>query len=93
MKNGKENDPIIGLLPPDPLHTNLLGPGNDAVEALESKHPHEMKQHFLKLYLKKAGEGPGGKFNGPSIWTILKEENLIHLESILTPEVIPILLF
>ena len=93
MKNGKENEPIIGLLPPDPLHTNLLGPGNDAIEALESKHPHEMKAHYLNNYLKKSGEGPGGKFNGPSICTLLKECNLNHLETILTPEVIPILNF
>ena len=33
--------------------------------------------------MKKSGEGPGGNFNGPSIRFILKEENLIDLETIL----------
>ena len=60
LKNGKENEPIIGLLPPDPLYTNLLGPGNDAIETLEKKHAHEMKEHFLKLYLKKKWRGSRG---------------------------------
>ena len=37
--------------------------------------------------LKKSGEGPGGKFNGPSIKYILREENLSELEESL-PEIL-----
>ena len=42
-----------------------------------------MKFFFAKHNLKKSGGGPGGKFAGPSIKKILKEENLVDLEIIL----------
>ena len=72
------------MLPPDPLHCNLLGPCNDVLELLEKMYPVEMTEEFYKnLGLKKSGEGPGGKFAGPSIREILKEHRLQQLESIL----------
>ena len=33
-------------------------------------------EFYGKHHLKKSGEGPGGKFNGPSVKYILKEESL-----------------
>ena len=67
----------IFLLPPDPLHVNLL-------EKMEEIWPCEMMQEFYpKHNLKKSGGGPGGQFNGPAIKAILKEEYLIVLEIIL----------
>ena len=51
--------------------TNLLGPCNDALEKLEVKFPLEMKSFYVFHCLNKTGEGLGGKFNGPSIKTVL----------------------
>ena len=62
--------------PPDPLHVNLLGCGNDVLECLEKFFPLEIQKFYKEHNLKKSGEGPGGKFNGPSIKFILREENL-----------------
>ena len=43
-----------------------------------------MKSEFYPRHnLKKSGKGPGGQFNGPSIKHILREENLVDLETIL----------
>ena len=53
---------VIFTLPPVSLHTNLLGPENNAIELMESKWPHEMKTTY-KNNLKKSGDSPGGKFN------------------------------
>ena len=33
--------------------------------------------------MKKSGQGPGGKFNGPSIKYLLKEKSLLDLEATL----------
>ena len=47
-------------------------------------YPVEMKEEFyLRHNFKKSEEGPGGKFNGPSIKYILKETVLEDLESTL----------
>ena len=54
---------VIFALPPEPLHTNLLGPENNAIELIESKWTHEMKTTYKKNNLKKSGDSPGGKFN------------------------------
>ena len=51
---------------------HLLGPCNDALEKLEVKFPLEMKSFYVFHCLNKTGEGLGGKFNGPSIKTVLK---------------------
>ena len=76
--------PVILLLKPDPLHINILGPPNDVLELLEELYPVEMKDEFyVRHNLRKSGEGPGGKFNGPSIKYILREEVLKDLESTL----------
>ena len=34
-----EDEEVILTLPPEPLHTNLLGPVNDAMEVLGKLHP------------------------------------------------------
>ena len=62
------------MLPPDPLHVNLLGCGNDTVECLEENFPVEMASFYKKHNLSKSREEPGGKFNGPSMKFILREE-------------------
>ena len=54
------------------------------LELLEELYPVEMKEEFyLRHNLKKSGEGPGGKFNEPSIKYVLREEVLKDLESTL----------
>ena len=53
---------------------------------MEKLHPTEMKKFYLKHGLKKSGHGPGGKFNGPKIRHLLKEETLKELQEML-PEV------
>ena len=62
-------------MPPDPLHNNLLGAGNDACDCLERHFGSEMIK-YSENHLKKSGQGPGEKFNGPSIEYILQEEVL-----------------
>ena len=80
------NEEVILTLPPEPLHTNLLGPINDALELLEKLHPEEFKKFYKKHGLKKSGDGPGGKFNGPKVKHIIKEKTLDELENILPKE-------
>ena len=45
-----------------------------------------MKNFYFKHGLKKSGDGPGGKFNGPKIRYLIREEVLEELQGIL-PEV------
>ena len=52
---------------------------NDVFEKLENNHEEEMKILNKKHGLKKSGDGPGGKFNGPKIENFIKEENLTEL--------------
>ena len=83
----KENtgDEWVGkTLPPAPLHTNLLGPGNDVLEKMEEVYDEQMELFYKVHCLKKTGEGAGGKFNGPSIKTVFK--NLKDLEDMLPME-------
>ena len=83
MKN-QGNKLTLLQMPPDPLHVVLLGPVNDVMDKLETLYPCEMVEEFYKVnHLKKSGEGPGGKFNGPSIKHVLKEETLSNLEETL----------
>ena len=35
VKSEKENEEIMKTFPPDPLHCNLLGPGNDCLDMME----------------------------------------------------------
>ena len=56
---------------------------NDAVSKLESYYPCEMENFFKNLSLKRSGQRPGNQFNGPSLKTILKEDSLEMLYSIL----------
>ena len=83
LSSNHQDAEILFSLPPDPLHTNLLGAGNDACDKLEHYFPDEMINFYAENHLKKSGQGPGGKFNGPSIKHILKDEILDQLENIL----------
>ena len=58
---------------------------NDVFEKLEKFYEGEMKILYKKHGLKKSGDGPGGKFNGPKIKFLIKE-NLLELEEILPTE-------
>ena len=72
------------MLPPDPLHINLLGCAYYTLDCLEKHHCEQMKCFFLKKHdLSKTGEGPGDKINGPYIKFILKDEILNELEQII----------
>ena len=54
---------------------------NDALECMEEKSfPEVMGAFYKENNLSKTGEGPGGKFNGPSIKFLLREESLLQLE-------------
>ena len=87
LKTNAGDEWVAKTLPPAPLHTNLLGPVNDALEKLE-KHFEEQMEVFYKVHcLNKTGQGPGGKFNGPSIKEILR--NLSELEDKLPSEAFP----
>ena len=48
-----------------------------------------MVQFYKKHNLSKTGEGPGGKFNGPSIKYILREDKLYELDELLPTEAAP----
>ena len=62
LKTNAGDEWVAKTLPPAPLHTNLLGPVNDALENLEKKHDEEQMEVFCKVHcLKKTGQGPGGK--------------------------------
>ena len=72
--------------PPDPLHINLLGAGNDCIDLLEKVFPEEVNLFFKKYHLTRSGKGVGGKFDGPSVKLILKEESLTDLEDMIPNE-------
>ena len=59
----------------------LLGVSNGACDCHEKHFGSEMIQFYSENHLKKSGQGPGGKFNGPSIKYILQEEVLVSLEN------------
>ena len=89
LRKDQEDVAVLFQLPPDPLHVNLLGCGNDALECIEKFIPQEMSCFYKQNNLKKSGEGPGGKFNGPSIKFILREEILCQLEGDLPEDATP----
>ena len=55
----------------------MLGPCNDALDKLEEEFGLEIIFFYLRHFLNKTGEGAGGKFNGPSIKTVLKNLDVI----------------
>ena len=74
---------VIFTFVPDPLHINLLGTGNYACDCLEKNFPVEMSEFYEKNHLKKSGQGPGGKFNGPSFKFIIQEDSISQPEELL----------
>ena len=42
------DEEVILTFPPEPLHHNILGPGNDGFELLERLHPEEIKSFCKK---------------------------------------------
>ena len=93
LKNGNGEREVILDFPPDPLHVNILGSPIDALDILEELHPVEMKEFYQKLSLKKSGTGPGGKFNGPCVKSIIKEENLQLLATMIPADKEPFVHF
>ena len=89
LRKDQDNVEVIYTLPPDPLHINLLGPVNDALTKCEEHYPTQMAEYYQILSIKKSGQGPGGKFNGPSIKSIIREDNLNMLTHILPVEALP----
>ena len=45
------------------------------MDKIEELWPIEVKDYYKAHYLHKNGEGAGGKFNGPSLKTVLKHLN------------------
>ena len=86
LRKNQEDNAVLFQLPPDPLHVNYLGCVNDTLECMEKHYPNEMAAFYKKHNLSKSGEGPGGKFNGPSIKFILRDESLAELEESLLAE-------
>ena len=91
LKEDNLDEWVALTLTPDPLHINLLGGANDCIEKCESMYPIEMKSYFKRHCLNKAGEGPGGKFNGPSIKKVLV--NLDDLQDTLPETAEPLVQF
>ena len=87
LKEDVGDEWVAKTLPPDPLHTNLLSPVNDALDILEEHFEEQMEIFYKNHCLNKTGEGPGGKFNGPSLKTVLN--NLNNLADILPNEGFP----
>ena len=87
------DEEVILTLSPEPLHTNLLGPVNDALELMEKLWPEQMQQTYKSNNLKKSGDGPGGKFNGPKIKHIIHEETLEEIENLLPAEASPFITY
>ena len=56
MKSGKGSEPVIKTFPPDPLHCNLLGPMNDAIEKMEFYWQDVMTEFYRRHALKKSGQ-------------------------------------
>ena len=83
------DEEVIFTLPPEPLHTNILGPGNDCLDLMELKFPGEMKAIYKMYSLKKSGDSIGGKFNGPKVQHLISEKVLEEMEKLLTPEAVP----
>ena len=77
--------------PPDPLHCNLLGPMNDAIEKMEFYWQDVMTEFYRRHALKKSGQSAGGKFNGVDIRLIFKESSLEELANMLPVEAEPFL--
>ena len=69
IKTVKDEEEIMLTYPPNPLHCNIIGPGNDCVDLMESKWPEEMKQFFQKHSLEKSGDAIGGKVSGKNMLT------------------------
>ena len=80
IKSEKENEEIIKTFPPDPLHKDILGPGNDCLEKMEYHWGDAMNSFYKKHALKKSGQGIGGKFNGADINFIMKDLHLQELQ-------------
>ena len=56
LRKNHEDDAVLFQLPPDPLHVNYLGCGNDALECMEKSFPEVM------------GAQLGGKLGPASSW-------------------------
>ena len=91
IKSGKGSEPVMKTFPPDPLHCNLLGPCNDAIEKMEFLWGDVMLEFYRRHALKKSGQSAGGKFNGVDIRLILKESSLQELATMLPVEAEPFL--
>ena len=91
IKAGKGSEPVMKTFPPDPLHCNLLGPCNDAIEKMESLWGDVMLEFYRRHALKKSGQSGGGKFNGVDIRLIIKESSLQELATMLPVEAEPFL--
>ena len=65
---------------------------NNGVELLTKLYPNQLKLYYKEHNLRKSGDGPGGKFNGPSTKHIIgwsKDENLQNLRQRLSDEAEP----
>ena len=78
---------VAKTLPPDPLHTCLLGPVNNVLSKMEVIYEEHMELFYRVNCLNKNGEAAGGKFNGPSLKTALN--NLEQLEQMIPTEGFP----
>ena len=72
--------------PPDQLHCNLLGPGNDCLDMMEKQWSDLMAVFHKKHSLSKSGQGISGKFNGVDIRFIMKDVHLQELANMLPVE-------
>ena len=62
VKSEKENEEVMKTFPPDPLHCNLLGPGNDCLDMMEKQWSDLMAAFYKKHALSKSGQGIGCQY-------------------------------
>ena len=72
---------VLLVIPPDPLHVCLIGPGNDIVEVVEKMMGKQRWcEHLKDIKLSPSHAGAGGTYNGQDLKAIIQYDNLQKLK-------------
>lgn len=80
---GKENTPILFLLPPDPLHVVLLGPVMDVFSSLKKGLPGVMTEFYGRCGIGRRRRMIAGNFTGVELKMLIKDRSLADLSEII----------
>ena len=75
LMNGDEDDPILKVIPPPPLHTVLLGPVNHIFKELKRRYPKILKT-ISNLHIQRS-KYHGRNFEGKIFLKIISEKQFI----------------